>query len=93
MVRHVVAWSMSPGREAELDAILDEMRGLPAEIPDIEDLSCGRLLNEAELDGALCVDVGSLDALARYRSHPAHRPVLERLRSAAASIVVADYEL
>ncbi|HEY4427970.1 MAG TPA: Dabb family protein [Solirubrobacteraceae bacterium] len=93
MVRHLVAWSMSPGHEDELDQILDELRGLPGDIAEIRELSCGRLLNEADLDAALCVDVDDRDALARYRAHPAHQPVLERMRRTTSSIVVADYEL
>jgi hypothetical protein len=92
MVRHAVAWSMAEGHQGELDAILDELRRLPEEIPEIAELSCGRLLNDSQLDAALCVDVADLDALERYRAHPAHSPVLDRLRRTTSSIVVADYE-
>jgi hypothetical protein len=92
MVRHVVVWSMPEGDEGELDTILGELRGLPAAIGEIEALDCGRLFNESEFDAALCVDVEDRDALERYRAHPAHQPVLKRLRGTATSLVVADYE-
>jgi hypothetical protein len=92
MVRHAVAWSMGDAEGGELDGILGELRRLPQEIPEIVALSCGPLLNDSELDAALCVDVADREALERYRSHPAHQPVLERLRGSASSIVVADYE-
>jgi hypothetical protein len=93
MLRHVVIWSMAEGHGEELDDVLGELRGLPERIEEIEGLSAGRLLNESDLDAVLCVDVADAEALERYRSHPAHQPVLTRLRAVAAQLVVADYEL
>ena len=93
MLRHVVVWSMAEEHGGELDALLAELRALPAAIEEIEALSAGRLLNESELEAVLCVDVADEAALARYRDHPAHLPVLARLRGLAGRIVVADYEL
>lgn len=93
MVRHVVIWSMASGHESELGGLLSDLAHLPEEIEEIVSLSAGPLLNEAELDAVLCVDLDSREDLERYRSHPAHLPVAERLRAAAGEIVVADYEL
>lgn len=84
---------MKPDRQSELEALLDELRSLPAQIEEIEGLSAGPLLNEARMDAALCVDLADAGALERYRAHPAHQPSLERLRDLAEEIVVADYEL
>jgi hypothetical protein len=92
MLRHVVIWSMSEGHRDELDDVLTELRELPGKIEEIEGLSAGPLLNESGFDAALCVDVADSDALERYRSHPAHQPVLTRLREVAAELVAADYE-
>ena len=92
MLRHVVIWSMAEGHQGELDEVLGELRELPGQIEEIEGLSAGPLLNESELEGVLCVDVADAEALERYRSHPAHQPVLDRLRATAAELVVADYE-
>ena len=92
MLRHVVIWSMAEGHAGELDDVLGELRDLPDQIEEIEGLSAGSLLNESELEGVLCVDVADAEALERYRSHPAHQPVLTRLRDTAAELVVADYE-
>jgi hypothetical protein len=93
MLRHVVIWSVSESHRDELDRILQELRELPERIEEIEGLSAGALLNESALDAALCVDLADADALERYRSHPAHQPVLARLRDAASQLIVADYEL
>jgi hypothetical protein len=92
MLRHVVIWSMQPGCEDDLAVLLDELRRLPDSIEQIEGLSCGPLLNESRHHAALSVDVADGEALSRYRSHPAHQPVLVRLREVAAELVVADYE-
>jgi Stress responsive A/B Barrel Domain len=92
-LRHVVVWSLGPGGEAELDGVLADLERLPGQIDEIASLSAGRLLNESSFDAVLCVDVADEAALDRYRAHPAHRPVLERLRGAAAEVVVADYLL
>jgi Stress responsive A/B Barrel Domain len=91
MLRHVVVWAMGPGKEDALDGLLAAMQRLPDEIDTIEALSCGRLVNESPYDAVLCVDLGDERALATYRSHPAHQPVLDKLRKGAATVVAADY--
>jgi len=93
MLRHVVAWSMAAESRGELDEVLAELRALPEAIEEIEALSAGPLLNESDLDAVLCVDVADGESLERYRSHPAHQPVLERLRRVAERLVVADYAI
>lgn len=92
MLRHVVVWSMLNDRSGDLDRLIDAIERLPDQIDEIEALSCGRLLNESENDAILTVDVCDQAALERYRSHPAHQPVLEDLRDMADEIVVADYQ-
>ncbi len=92
MLRHVVIWSMSEGHEEELDDLLRELEDLPGQIEEISALSAGQLINEADFDAVLCVDVADADALERYRSHPAHQPVSRRLRAVASQLLVADYE-
>jgi Stress responsive A/B Barrel Domain len=92
MLRHVVIWSMAEGHEEELDDVLRELRELPDQIEEIAGLSAGRLLNESESEAVLCVDVADDVALERYRAHPAHQPVLTRLRDTASELVAADYE-
>ncbi len=92
MLRHVVIWSMAEGHEGALDEVLRELRELPGQIEQIEALSAGALLNESDFEAVLCVDVADMDALESYRSHPAHQPVLSRLRATASELLAADYE-
>jgi hypothetical protein len=83
---------MAEGHEDELDEVLRELRELPTQIEEIEGLSAGPLLNESDFEAVLCVDVADADALESYRSHPAHQPVLGRLRAATSQLLAADYE-
>jgi len=59
MLRHVVVWTMAPGKADALDRLLAGMQRLPDEIDAIEALSCGPLLNESAYDGVLCVDLAN----------------------------------
>jgi Stress responsive A/B Barrel Domain len=85
-----VVFSVESTRLSELDDLIDELRALAGEIDEIEAIACGRPLNATEFDAALTVDVADEAALTAYREHPAHEPVLERLRAIASTIVVAD---
>jgi stress responsive alpha/beta barrel protein len=82
---------MAPGKEDALHPLLAGMERLTDEIDAIEALSCGPLLNESPYDAVLCVDVANEEALATYRAHPAHQPILEDLAQVATNVVVADY--
>ena len=90
MIRHIVVFSVESARVSELDELIDALRALADQIDEIEAIACGRVLNATEFDAALTVDVADEAALAAYREHPAHQPVLERLRAMASKIVVAD---
>jgi hypothetical protein len=91
MLRHIVLWSMKDDAERSLDELLDDLRALVDDIDEIKALSCGPLINDAPHDAALCVDLRDEDALARYRAHPAHQPVLQALRVNGENLVVGDY--
>jgi hypothetical protein len=90
VLRHIVVFSVESARLAELDQLIDDLRALADEIDEIDAIACGRPLNATEYDAALTVDVADEAALTAYREHPAHQPVLERLRAVASTIVVAD---
>ena len=90
MIRHIVVFSVETAHLAGLDQLIDDLRALADEIDEIDAIACGRPLNATEYDAALTVDVADEAALTAYREHPAHQPVLERLRAIASTIVVAD---
>jgi hypothetical protein len=90
VIRHVVVFSVAEDARDELPGLIEDLGALRVKIDVIEALAVGRPLNATEFDCAMTVDMADEDALQAYREHPAHQPVLERLRSAATRIVVAD---
>jgi hypothetical protein len=92
-IRHIVVFSIAGGNEDELAGLVDDLEALPGRIDVIEALAVGRPLNETPFDCALTVDLADEDALEAYRGHPAHQPVLDRLRAVAGDVVVADIEV
>lgn len=90
MIRHLVLFTLRADMHNELDNLLHDLRSLPDAIPSIRSLSCGPNLAPTPFTAALTVDVDDEKALEAYRDHPAHEPVLSRLRSAADQIQVAD---
>jgi hypothetical protein len=93
VTRHVVVWTMKAGAEARLAPLMESLRGLPREIPQIHELTCGPAQNTNGFDAALVVDFADTAALAAYREHPAHAPILTDLRELAQTIAVVDYEV
>ncbi len=85
MLRHVVMISLTedadPALDERLAALESGLRAMPASIPDIRHLEVGRDVvrgaRSAQL--VLIVDLDDLDALDRYRVHPAHRAVVEHM--------------
>jgi hypothetical protein len=90
LIRHIVVFSIDRGRETDLEQLIEDVHRLPAEIAEISAIACGRPLNSTAFDAALTVDVSDEAALEAYREHPAHQPVLQRLREIASKTVVAD---
>jgi hypothetical protein len=91
VLRHIVLFTLTDEQSPEAGQLLADLEGLPGRIPEIRGLMLGRLLNESgHHQFALTVDLDDVDALARYREHPDHVPVVESLRALSSEIVVAD---
>ncbi len=93
-LEHIVMLRPKDGTtDADLDALLEEVRGLVNEVPGILAISAGRnITDRAEgcTHGAI-ITLESADALEPYLTHPRHQVVGGRLKEAA-ELVVFDYE-
>ncbi len=99
MIRHVVVWRFQEQAQGaskvenlrKAKAMIEELQ---AEIPGFLSFSAG--INEADSpeasDLALVADFESWDALRAYQDHPAHRRLVEFLRSVRTERRVADWE-
>ncbi|HYA88069.1 MAG TPA: Dabb family protein [Nitrospirota bacterium] len=82
--------------ESEIAGIEKGLAGLPGAIPEIAgDFRFGRdvLRSERSYDFALVTEFENIEAIQRYRSHPAHQEVLKKLLEHCDSIITADFEI
>lgn len=76
MLTHVVLITLKEGvTEEQADAALAALAALPAAIPEIRSLSCGRDAGISQTDVALAMvaTFDNADDFAAYRAHPAHQ--------------------
>ncbi len=96
MLRHVVcfAWAESATPE-QVDAVVDGLRALPAQIPEIRAYWVGadRGLVDGNGDLAVVADFDDVDAWRAYLAHPAHQAVaVERIRPITARRVAVQFD-
>ncbi len=84
MFRHVVLMTWQDGvREEQVRSVLDGLRSLPGEIPEIRSYSFGTdaAVAEGNADLAVVADFDDEDGYRAYASHPAHLALIaERIR-------------
>ena len=79
------------------DAIADiekSLGALPGRIPEIRGYEFGRdvVRSDRSYDFALVSEFTDLEALDRYRVHPDHQAVVQKLAAACSSILAVDFE-
>jgi len=95
MLIHVVCMKFKEGvTEGEVEKLKKALGALPAAIPEIKGFDFGPdvLHTERSYDFALVASYEDVEALRRYQVHPAHLPVLERVRAMSASLVAVDFQ-
>lgn len=96
MLRHVVLFTFKAEVAAsERASILDALRGLATNVPSLRSLVVGENISPARAQGYTHVLLETFDdraGLASYAAHPAHLPVLARIRDAAAQLIAVDLE-
>ena len=96
MYRHVALFRFKPDATAEQRAtVLDVLRTLPAQIPEIKDFRVGPNAgdDEGNAEFAVVADFENAGDYAIYQRHPAHQAVLsEHIRPILASRTAAQYE-
>lgn len=97
VLRHVVLFSFKEDvPAAERAAILDAIRGLRSAVPSLRSLDIGENISPARAQGYTHVLLETFDdraGLEAYATHPAHLPVLARIRAAAAQLIAVDLEV
>lgn len=94
MLKHLVLMKFKPGAgEAEISDLEKGLASLPGEISEIKGWKFGRDLRPDRIfDFALVSDFDDFDALGRYRVHPKHVVVLQKVRALCEAIQAVDFE-
>ncbi len=99
MIRHIVLWKLKNSENPEIKALnasrlQDELRHLKNEIVQIKRLEIGVNLNpENEYDIALVIDFNTFEDLMVYQNHPAHKKVVEFLKTIRDLKASIDFEI
>lgn len=94
MIIHVVLFRFHDHARERLDEAAAAFEGLADTIDELVSVRAGRnvLPSERAYDLCLLIEVASLDDLAAYRAHPAHREVATWVDTCSASTVSVDFE-
>lgn len=96
MIRHIVMyWLKDNQNEALYQETVERFLSMEGKIPGLYKVEAGRdvLGSERSCDLCLCTLFESLDALEKYRVHPAHLPVKEHMHAIMERSVSADFEV
>ncbi|MDD5234413.1 MAG: Dabb family protein [Syntrophales bacterium] len=94
MLKHIVLMKFKPGTtEDQIRDLEKGLGGLPAVIPEIKEFTFGRDLRpERAYDFALVSSFDDFAALGRYRPHPEHMIVLNKVKAMCSEIKAVDFE-
>lgn len=97
MLHHIVLFAFREDVSNDDRAlILGAIRGLKAAVPALRSLEVGENVSLARAQGYTHVLIETFDdrpGLAEYTAHPAHAPVVARLRDAVAQLLAVDLEV
>jgi hypothetical protein len=95
VIRHIVVVKFKEGApQQEIAAIVAALRALPPQIPEIRQYQVGLdvVHSSRSYDFALVSGFDDQAALERYRAHPDHVPVAQRLQAISQSLIAVDFE-
>jgi hypothetical protein len=95
MINHVVLMKFKPeASPADIEDLERSLDDLPNKIIEIHSYEFGRDLvrSERSYDFALVSLFANLRTLDRYRKHPLHLKVLEKIRNLCDDLVTVDFE-
>ena len=96
MIDHLVLFTANSGASREdLEDLVSSLRGLKEKVPGVVELSAGENFSERSrgYTHGLFARFESAEGLKRYREHPEHLAVLEKLDRLTTDLTVVDYEV
>lgn len=93
MIKHIVMWKFQPGKDAEVQAFLEGLRGLYGVIPQIREQEVGMNCAPGNYDAVLVSAFDSLEDLEAYKNDPRHQKVSALCKAIRTDRVAVDYEV
>ena len=96
MLHHIIVAKFKEGTpQPEIAEIVAALRALPPQIPEIRHYQVGLdvVHSVRSYDFALVSAFDDLAALERYRVHPKHVPVAQRLQAVCQNLIAVDFGL
>lgn len=93
MIKHIVMWKFQPGKDAEVQAFLDGLRGLYGVIPQIREQEIGVNQAEGNYDAVLISLFETMEDLSAYKMDPRHVEVSALCKAIRTDRVAVDYEV
>lgn len=95
MICHIVCMKFRDPTPELLAGIRDDLCALVGVVPELLDMKAGadQLRGDRSFDFALVARFADMEALERYRVHPAHRRVAERIAQVRERSVSVDFPL
>lgn len=93
MIKHIVMWKFQPGKDAEVQAFLDGLRGLYGVIPQIREQEIGVNQAEGNYDAVLISLFDDMEALGTYKNDPRHVAVAGLCKAIREDRVAVDFEV
>lgn len=93
MIKHIVMWKFQPGKEAEVNAFLEGLRGLYGVIPQIREQEVGVNCAPGNYDAVLVSAFDSREDLEIYKNDPRHQKVSALCKAIRTDRVAVDYEV
>ncbi len=91
MIKHIVMWKFQPGKDAEVRAFLEGLRGLYGVIPQIREQEVGMNCAPGNYDAVLVSAFDSLEDLETYKNDPRHQKVSALCKAIRTDRVAVDY--
>ena len=100
MLKHIVMWKFidgAQGRSATEHALWmkSHLEALVGQIPEIKSPEVGVNISSSPMayDAVLTLVVDDVEALQRYRQHPAHQEISQYCHAVRSARVMVDYKL
>ena len=93
MIKHIVMWKFQPGKDAEVQAFLDGLRGLYGVIPQIREQEIGVNQAAGNYDAVLISLFETMEGLSAYKADPRHVEVSALCKAIRTDRVAVDYEV